>query len=157
MCFFFLMIRRPPRSTLFPYTTLFRSDRGFAGEVDFDRILGLHVLEAGTGNCPQILALRSPRSGGRGKRRKVRFARRQVVQCQTLFNRRNAAPGSVNIVLPVAGFQPLRLPFQRPDEVKVAPFLRSSDDDRAERGPCRKAQAGGSRSGSRAASLSSIR
>src|SRR5258708_17851795 len=26
---FFLMIRRPPRSTLFPYTTLFRS-RGFA-------------------------------------------------------------------------------------------------------------------------------
>src|SRR5256885_12912351 len=31
MClfFFFLMIRRPPRSTLFPYTTLFRS--AFAG------------------------------------------------------------------------------------------------------------------------------
>src|SRR3712207_7729015 len=26
MVFFFLMIRRPPRSTLFPYTTLFRSD-----------------------------------------------------------------------------------------------------------------------------------
>src|SRR2546430_7246099 len=25
MLFFFLMIRRPPRSTLFPYTTLFRS------------------------------------------------------------------------------------------------------------------------------------
>src|SRR5258706_7853399 len=29
--FFFLMIRRPPRSTLFPYTTLFRSDE--AGRV----------------------------------------------------------------------------------------------------------------------------
>src|SRR5438876_6580066 len=28
--FFFLMIRRPPRSTLFPYTTLFRS----VGEAD---------------------------------------------------------------------------------------------------------------------------
>src|SRR5437667_9070557 len=25
LCFFFLMIRRPPRPTLFPYTTLFRS------------------------------------------------------------------------------------------------------------------------------------
>src|SRR2546429_6424274 len=25
LIFFFLMIRRPPRSTLFPYTTLFRS------------------------------------------------------------------------------------------------------------------------------------
>src|SRR2546429_5589632 len=28
MSFFFLMIRRPPRSTLFPYTTLFRSRLG---------------------------------------------------------------------------------------------------------------------------------
>src|SRR3712207_7523529 len=28
--FFFLMIRRPPRSTLFPYTTLFRSARSAA-------------------------------------------------------------------------------------------------------------------------------
>src|SRR3712207_7023894 len=32
MEFFFLMIRRPPRSTLFPYTTLFRSvGRGGGG------------------------------------------------------------------------------------------------------------------------------
>src|SRR3712207_9221673 len=30
--FFFLMIRRPPRSTLFPYTTLFRSPRRPAHE-----------------------------------------------------------------------------------------------------------------------------
>src|SRR3989442_8073210 len=30
MLFFFLMIRRPPRSTLFPYTTLFRSEQVFA-------------------------------------------------------------------------------------------------------------------------------
>src|SRR5258708_35461123 len=28
LLFFFLMIRRPPRSTLFPYTTLFRSLAG---------------------------------------------------------------------------------------------------------------------------------
>src|SRR5256885_11845516 len=31
LSFFFLMIRRPPRSTLFPYTTLFRSE-GSAGK-----------------------------------------------------------------------------------------------------------------------------
>src|SRR2546430_17719931 len=31
--FFFLMIRRPPRSTLFPYTTLFRSDGPYAGGI----------------------------------------------------------------------------------------------------------------------------
>src|SRR2546429_2363263 len=38
--FFFLMIRRPPRSTLFPYTTLFRSvdgRRGRAGVFDLAR------------------------------------------------------------------------------------------------------------------------
>src|SRR5437868_12776773 len=29
-CVFFLLIRRPPRSTLFPYTTLFRSGEGAA-------------------------------------------------------------------------------------------------------------------------------
>src|SRR3712207_1044823 len=36
MIFFFLMIRRPPRSTLFPYTTLFRSLHG---------VLDAHQLE----------------------------------------------------------------------------------------------------------------
>src|SRR3712207_8954155 len=33
LCFFFLMIRRPPRSTLFPYTTLFRSFLTAAGSL----------------------------------------------------------------------------------------------------------------------------
>src|SRR3712207_9107497 len=38
------MIRRPPRSTLFPYTTLFRSDRE-RGEGPHGEELGLPVLE----------------------------------------------------------------------------------------------------------------
>src|SRR3712207_9466958 len=42
---FFLMIRRPPRSTLFPYTTLFRS-RGDAASVESRR---LHGFENPTG------------------------------------------------------------------------------------------------------------
>src|ERR1039457_6923764 len=45
-CFFFLMIRRPPRSTLFPYTTLFRSllDHARAGKSDQCARLGdMHV------------------------------------------------------------------------------------------------------------------
>src|SRR5207249_11522420 len=33
LLFFFLMIRRPPRSTLFPYTTLFRSSRSMPHRV----------------------------------------------------------------------------------------------------------------------------
>src|SRR2546430_16205860 len=39
--FFFLMIRRPPRSTLFPYTTLFRSG------VPVDRVHDVCVAAAG--------------------------------------------------------------------------------------------------------------
>src|SRR2546427_10948223 len=35
--FFFLMIRRPPRSTLFPYTTLFRS-ASVGGQQDFPSV-----------------------------------------------------------------------------------------------------------------------
>src|SRR3989442_10183197 len=53
--FFFLMIRRPPRSTLFPYTTLFRS-RFFEevqdekGLVD-DSVFGLHAFHCYVGMC----------------------------------------------------------------------------------------------------------
>src|SRR3954470_12039516 len=36
--FFFLMIRRPPRSTLFPYTTLFRSGRVPVGSGSYRRL-----------------------------------------------------------------------------------------------------------------------
>src|SRR2546429_1740129 len=46
LLFFFLMIRRPPRSTLFPYTTLFRSlpaGYGETGRGSRDR-LGVAVL-----------------------------------------------------------------------------------------------------------------
>src|SRR2546428_9372213 len=43
--FFFLMIRRPPRSTLFPYTTLFRSARHLrTGSVRRSRIAARAVV-----------------------------------------------------------------------------------------------------------------
>src|SRR3712207_4327171 len=42
--FFFLMIRRPPRSTLFPYTTLFRSfEPGMHGGTIND--IGIHAID----------------------------------------------------------------------------------------------------------------
>src|SRR2546430_17028103 len=54
--FFFLMIRRPPRSTLFPYTTLFRSNWARAAELaepvfsrSDDPGAGLVLLEAQLG------------------------------------------------------------------------------------------------------------
>src|SRR5688572_31687463 len=54
--FFFLMIRRPPRSTLFPYTTLFRSQaiqhalRLSVG----DQKLRPHSLVVGRGDSPAL-------------------------------------------------------------------------------------------------------
>src|SRR2546430_12377573 len=47
LIFFFLMIRRPPRSTLFPYTTLFRS---IAPTCPFAGYLAKHTF------CPTSLA-----------------------------------------------------------------------------------------------------
>src|SRR5947209_12556015 len=48
MSFFFLMIRRPPRSTLFPYTTLFRSTSGVLLEKGSSRS-GREEIEETTG------------------------------------------------------------------------------------------------------------
>src|SRR3712207_7434925 len=47
--FFFLMIRRPPRSTLFPYTTLFRSP---IYEADADTPLVTVTCTQDWGECP---------------------------------------------------------------------------------------------------------
>src|SRR5256885_3516869 len=45
--FFFLMIRRPPRSTLFPYTTLFRSLPVRGAGPGGDRAVGPGAVEVG--------------------------------------------------------------------------------------------------------------
>src|SRR5467141_4788210 len=47
--FFFLMIRRPPRSTLFPYTTLFRSPHRRCPPPLQPRRLERRVAEGGRG------------------------------------------------------------------------------------------------------------
>src|SRR6266513_5613955 len=53
--FFFLMSRRPPRPTLFPYTTLFRSRHELDGAIgrsrpqELHRVLGRHGAGRGRG------------------------------------------------------------------------------------------------------------
>src|SRR3712207_7730587 len=53
------MIRRPPRSTLFPYTTLFRSDRRFGGRRPSSPKMGAFVRSTTAfsmqlrSDCPQ--------------------------------------------------------------------------------------------------------
>src|SRR5216684_8194967 len=62
--FFFLMIRRPPRSTLFPYTTLFRSVD--PGAVAAGR--GLYHRSGG-GRIPPAAVRRDQQPNGEGGRR----------------------------------------------------------------------------------------
>src|SRR3712207_7125003 len=68
--FFFLMIRRPPRSTLFPYTTLFRSI-GIEGGVGMARQPpGLEL-----GRLRPLHGLRLPGQGHAGRGLRVRAVR----------------------------------------------------------------------------------
>src|SRR2546429_5281230 len=58
--FFFLMIRRPPRSTLFPYTTLFRSVKARIRESSSELLRRLpHVAEA---SSPRASCMRDRKS-----------------------------------------------------------------------------------------------
>src|SRR5258707_7498852 len=49
--FFFLMIRRPPRSTLFPYTTLFRSGEAAAPPPLAEVALAVNAFPVSHGNA----------------------------------------------------------------------------------------------------------
>src|SRR2546429_9724446 len=62
--FFFLMIRRPPRSTLFPYTTLFRSLVYGSGEAHDPSGLDLLVDPGGRLRLPDMDAVASGVLGG---------------------------------------------------------------------------------------------
>src|SRR3712207_7653245 len=72
--FFFLMIRRPPRSTLFPYTTLFRSLDGHAVEQGAVRQVEDHAPEhplegrAPAGDHHEVVV-----AGGGGDRKSTRL------------------------------------------------------------------------------------
>src|SRR3989454_6863646 len=60
--FFFLMIRRPPRSTLFPYTTLFRSLGNVARAVG--GLARPNLERLGLGCCRPLQGIRCPASPG---------------------------------------------------------------------------------------------
>src|SRR2546422_8528147 len=75
------MIRRPPRSTLFPYTTLFRSHLHVAAERDRgDDVLGLADLAAGQ--------LR-PEADGRSEEHTSELQSRLHLVCRLLLEKKN--------------------------------------------------------------------
>src|SRR3712207_7498890 len=94
------MIRRPPRSTLFPYTTLFRSaslrrrrraaHRAGARGV---RVPGAEVLRGLPGLHPPLGVAPAPRSvpgGGRSEEHTSELQSRQYLVCRLLLEKKKA-------------------------------------------------------------------
>src|SRR3712207_8807144 len=91
---FFLMIRRPPRSTLFPYTTLFRSR--FSSVRAADRI---YVMDAGrvaeSGTHEELMAARGAyaelftlQAAARSEEHTSELQSRQYLVCRLLLEKK---------------------------------------------------------------------
>src|SRR3712207_8373310 len=84
------MIRRPPRSTLFPYTTLFRSDgRPLVPTCSVDERLGVVTLEA----MAALGELGEIRHGIRSEEHTSELQSRQYLVCRLLLEKKNASLG----------------------------------------------------------------
>src|SRR3712207_7351859 len=101
--FFFLMIRRPPRSTLFPYTTLFRSavDSLKATELRADnaaRAQEVQRLERQvvSGGTPAQIAAAAVAAGlvpaGRSEEHTAELQSRQYLVCRLLLGKKKKSP-----------------------------------------------------------------
>src|SRR3712207_7141536 len=94
-CFFFLMIRRPPRSTLFPYTTLFRSHQPGA------RRRGAATLPLGfaTADGPHSPAAHAlcPHRRARSEEHTSELQSRQYLVCRLLLEKKKKT--AVDLVL----------------------------------------------------------
>src|SRR3712207_6991580 len=93
------MIRRPPRSTLFPYTTLFRSlrrprvDQVFArGDRprvdDIQRVIDLAVHDRGVVAEKELLGRRQRRSDLRSEEHTSELQSRQYLVCRLLLEKK---------------------------------------------------------------------
>src|SRR3712207_8922850 len=101
---FFLMIRRPPRSTLFPYTTLFRSrlvQEGARGHeagavlpverVDEDDVPAERVAHAGREEADDVEAERRERS----EEHTSELQSRQYLVCRLLLEKKKKTENSM--------------------------------------------------------------
>src|SRR3712207_8405278 len=94
LLFCFLMIRRPPRSTLFPYTTLFRSKDGADEQAET-----LHDLVLRSLDDDQALDVVSIPLGGksniadyRSEEHTSELQSRQYLVCRLLLEKKNTRP-----------------------------------------------------------------
>src|SRR3712207_7357612 len=87
------MIRRPPRSTLFPYTTLFRSQEAFEANSVYMRqeqheAGAAHRLDRGIKPEPVVLMLMGPRRAARSEEHTSELQSRQYLVCRLLLEKK---------------------------------------------------------------------
>src|SRR3712207_7222223 len=89
------MIRRPPRSTLFPYTTLFRSFGAMTDEGE-PAIIAVAPVDAGTGgrttggttDAAEAEGFRAGIAAGRSEEHTSELQSRQYLACRLLFEKK---------------------------------------------------------------------
>src|SRR5256885_12110735 len=96
------MIRRPPRSTLFPYTTLFRSRRAFVEEFGRLRVQLIRLHEVGLMEPRHVAGSCRRRSIGEGMGREPREERRSVLGAEA--DRKSTRLNSSHLVISYAVF-----------------------------------------------------
>src|SRR3712207_7780530 len=93
LCYFFLMIRRPPRSTLFPYTTLFRSSSSGAGaqiaRTSKRRFFPSDSLAAPSRRSAAVTASMGSVTGARSEEHTSELQSRQYLVCRLLLEKKN--------------------------------------------------------------------
>src|SRR2546423_7949790 len=88
--FFFLMIRRPPRSTLFPYTTLFRSLAQL-------KVGGRLVIPVGASRESQRLVRVIRTEEGRSEEHTSELQSLAYLVCRLLLEKKNNSPRLIRI------------------------------------------------------------
>src|SRR3712207_6874864 len=102
MRFFFLMIRRPPRSTLFPYTTLFRSKvdqrHQLTTPLSLKECTKLVTERGRTMTLAQLLGLEKHEESypciERSEEHTSELQSRQYLVCRLLLEKKNLSTGS---------------------------------------------------------------
>src|SRR3712207_7186999 len=91
MLLFFVMIRRPPRSTLFPYTTRFRSVVVISGDaltdIDVKGLLERHHSAGGIATLT-VKKVLDTREYGRSEEHTSELQSRQYLACRLLLEKK---------------------------------------------------------------------
>src|SRR3712207_7503333 len=93
--FFFLMIRRPPRSTLFPYTTLFRSPVTKRELLRYAACIGPTLVPYLTGRALNLHRYPDGAGKKRSEEHTSELQSRQYLVCRLLLEKKNVKHGFI--------------------------------------------------------------